>query len=440
MGRQWRPGDVSRQPPTRLAALVQVDDTALRAVLKRISSRQQELARQVVERYREEIVGYQNADEADLAETLDFVLLNIEALLAGLEGDEPAADELLETAREVAARRAHRGVSLDSMLHQGRLWGQTLWESVLATARLDRPGEREAALEIAGDLWRHVDVVSTAMAYAYLDEMTDRGLLGRDLLDALLGGQGDTERVSRLARMLHRRLGENHVVVLVRADGVPEDDFRRVSLATRATLDSVVEAARTHLRPTAGSLLLGIRQGDVVALYPAASDPDELDAIRRECVALTGALAIDVSIGMSGWHPGRAAIATAYAEAREAVEIAAGTGIRGRAVVLDDVLVDHMLRASPHARRILEETLRPLVEYDRAHRAELVQTLRAYLSAGTNLTQSARLLTVHANTVVYRLRRIRELSGRDPHSMEDLQILFLALKLNELSAEASDGS
>jgi DNA-binding PucR family transcriptional regulator len=204
-------------------------------------------------------------------------------------------------------------------------------------------------------------------------------------------------------------------------------------------VDQIVEAARAYLRPAAGSLLVGIRLGDVVAIYPA-SDPEELDAIRRECAALTGGITVDVSIGMSGWHRGRPAIATAYAEAREAIEIAAGTGIRGRAVVLDDVLVDHMLRASPHARRILGETLRPLVEYDRTRRAELVQTLRAYLSAGTNLTQSARLLTVHPNPVVYRLRRIRELSGRDPHAMEDLQILFLALKLSDLSSEEPDGS
>ncbi|MCW3065864.1 MAG: hypothetical protein JWN32_3036 [Solirubrobacterales bacterium] len=427
-----------REPTTR-AALTRVKDGALHAVVKRILVRREELARLAVERYREEIVGFQIVDESDLAEALDFVLLNIESLVDGLDRDEPVPEDLLETAREVAARRAHRGVSLESIMHQGRLWGQTVWESVLAAARLDRPEEREAALEIAGRLWRHVDVVSTAMAYAYLDEMTDRGLLGRDLLDALLAGRGDGEQVSRLARMLHRRLGDNHVVVLVRGDGMPEDDGRLVSLATRVAIDHIIEAARTHLRPTAGSLLVGIRQGDVVALYPA-SDPEELDAVRRECAELSGALAIDVSIGMSGWHRGRAAIATAYAEAREAVEIAAGTGIRGRAVVLDDVLVDHMLRASPHARRILKETLRPLIEYDRAHRAELVQTLRAYLSAATNLTQSARLLTVHPNTVVYRLRRIRELSGRDPHAMEDLQILFLALKLSELSSEASDDS
>jgi sugar diacid utilization regulator len=237
--------------------------------------------------------------------------------------------------------------------------------------------------------------------------------------------------------MLHRRLGENHVVVLIRGDGITPETGGPQPPAGRLALDQIVEGTRTHLRPSGASLLVGIRQGDVVAIYPA-STPRELDVVRRHCAALTGALTVDVSIGMSGWHRGRPAIATAYAEATEAVEIAAGIGIRDRAVALDDVLVDHMLRASPHARRILQETLRPLVDYDMARRAELVQTLRAYLSADTNLTRTARLLTVHPNTVVYRLRRIRELCGRDPHNMEDLQILFLALKLSELTSPPTE--
>jgi DNA-binding PucR family transcriptional regulator len=109
-------------------------------------------------------------------------------------------------------------------------------------------------------------------------------------------------------------------------------------------------------------------------------------------------------------------------------------------VALNDVLIDHMLRATPHAAWNLREALRPLVEYDREHQAELVPTLRAFMSANTNLAQAARLLTVHPNTVAYRLNRIREVSGRDPQVMEDLQILFLALKLCELSARSWEGS
>jgi sugar diacid utilization regulator len=418
---------------------MQSDREALRAVAERISVQREELARQTTDRFREEIVGWQMADESDIATAREFTLRNIDALVASLDDDEPLGEDLLQEARAVAARRALQGVSLDALLHQARLWGETVWGSVLAAARLDRAQEREAALDIAGRLWRHVDVLSTTMGYAYLDEITDRGLQGRDLLDALLTGQGDGDRVRRLARMLHRELGEHYVVVLIRGGDAPVEDGQQVARGTRVALDHIVEAARAHLSPSAASLVIGLHQGDVVALYPV-SEPDELETVRAECAALADSLAIDVSMGMSGWRRGRPAIAGAYAEAREAVEIAAGTGIRGRPVVLDDVLVDHMLRASPHARRILRETLRPLVEYDQSHRSELVATLRAYVSVGPNLTQSARVLTVHPNTVVYRLRRIRELSGRDPHVMEDLQILYLALKLNELTSGPSDHS
>jgi DNA-binding PucR family transcriptional regulator len=271
------------------------------------------------------------------------------------------------------------------------------------------------------------------MAHGYLDEVTDRGLLGRDLLDALLAGRGDCEPVRRTARLLHRRLGESYIVVVVRPGDLPRDDGRAQGHAGGVALDHIVAATRTSLRPVDASLLVAIRLGDVVALFPAAQ-PSELDSVRHGCEALARELGFEVSIGMSGWHRGRSAIATAYAEAREAAQIAAGAGIAGRAVTLDDVLVDHLLGASRHARRILRETLSPLVDYDRAHRTELVATLRAYVDAGAGLTRSAGRLHVHPNTVAYRLRRIGELTGRDPSSMPDLQVLFLALRLHELSA------
>jgi DNA-binding PucR family transcriptional regulator len=61
-----------------------------------------------------------------------------------------------------------------------------------------------------------------------------------------------------------------------------------------------------------------------------------------------------------------------------------------------------------------------------------VTTLRTYLDAGLNVTRTARALFVHPNTIEYRLRRIRELSGRDPRNPDDLLILSLAIKFDEL--------
>jgi DNA-binding PucR family transcriptional regulator len=202
-------------------------------------------------------------------------------------------------------------------------------------------------------------------------------------------------------------------------------------LASRVALDRIVETTRRHLQPSAGSLLAGVRHGDLVVLYPVA-DPCDLDAVRQECEQLALALTVDVSIGMSASHQSLRAIATAYLEARDAAETASRLGIRGRAVGLEDVLIDHMLQGSDHAQRILEDTLRPLAGYDDEHGTELLATLHAYVETHFNLTKAAQILNVHPNTVVYRLRRIRELSGRDPHNVDDLAVLTLALRVRGL--------
>jgi sugar diacid utilization regulator len=408
------------------------DAEALRTVAQEIAVRKDQLARTIVEQLRIDIVSNRLIEgEPEFDEAVAFARANVESLLSGVTNGDTISPALLRDTRQWAKQLVSQGVSLSAVQHGGRVWGATVWEAVLAVARAGRSEEREAALEIGSRIWRHVDVISTTAAHAYLDEVTDRGLLGSELLHTLLAGRGETEFAHRLARSLHLRLGENHAVVLVRGEGVPIEEAPERPLATRVALDHIVEAARSRLRPEAGSLLVGIRLGDLVALYPL-SGPDDLRRVRDDCEDLAGALQIEVSIGMSGWHPGLAGIALGYAEAREAVEIAAGTGIRGRAIALEDVLVDHMLRSSPHAQRMLDAMLGPLLEYDRLHQAELAETLRAYLAADANLTKSARLLNVHPNTVVYRLQRIRQLTGRDPRAVDELVILFLALKLTEL--------
>jgi DNA-binding PucR family transcriptional regulator len=155
--------------------------------------------------------------------------------------------------------------------------------------------------------------------------------------------------------------------------------------------------------------------------------------LKRQCAPLaSGVASRGFTVGIGGWHPGLAGIPQSYAEARDAVEIANRTGVTGRAVAFQDVLIEHVLRSTPHSDRLLADALGPLREYDQARGADLVNTLRAYIEAGYNLTRSAHALFVHPNTVVYRLRRIRELTGRDPGNPDDLLLLTLGLRIADL--------
>ena len=420
-------------------------DDAVTAIAGRLLARSDELARRMVERYREEIADYRLADEEFLFEDVQGVTHeNLTAAVATFVGDASATAEALADTRERAARRVRQGISLESFLHASRLLGQGLWESVLEEADPAVPAEREAALQIAAAVMRHVDLMSTVAAEGYLEEVqsiwTDREVVRRDLLEDLISGRGDSERVRRLAHTLKLPLAARYVVIVARGGEAPAQETPDQPLAARLELRRIVEAARTCLRPAHACLLVGMRHGEVVALYPIAG-PGETDRVTGDAQEFATALAgHDVSVGIGGGHAGIAGVASSYTEAKDAVDIARGTGIRGRPVRFDEVLIDHLLRSTPHGDRILDSTLRPLLDYDARRQAGLVATLRAYVQSAFNLTRSAELLNVHPNTVVYRLRRIRELSGRDPQQPDALRLLFLGLNLLERRAGGGAGA
>lgn len=409
-------------------------DDAVDAILGRIAGRLEDVSRRMVELYRDEIVDYRLLDEELLYhDVLDISRDNLRALVANVRRGELMGPEELETAREGAARRVHQGVTMEALLHAYRLWGRCVWEEILAEARPGDSAEREAALELGGRVMRHIDHVSTAAAQAYHDEAqglaSDREVLRRDLLDMLLAGKGAGEPARRQASSLRLDLREDYVVIL--AVAAEADDPAATPLAARAAMRRLLDTAKTYLRPSSGSLLVGSRQGQTVLLFPVEG-PGDVERVKRQCARFAEAVAASkVCLGIGGLHPGLAGIPAGWGEAREAADVAARDRAYGRAVHFDEVLVDHILRSSPHADRVVAETIGPLQAYDRARNAELLATLRAYFDAGFNLTRSAASLCVHPNTVVYRLKRVRELTGRDPHDPDDLLLLSLGLKLHD---------
>jgi DNA-binding PucR family transcriptional regulator len=410
-----------------------VRSQALAAIIDRLSERLDEVGDRMLERYGEEISDYAGLRDRRLgADVRGISLDNLRSLLRTLPLGVGPSEEDLERSREGAARRVLQGVSLESMLHAYRLWGQIAWASLLAAADPDKPAEREAALYAAGRVIAHIDRVSTSAAQAYLDEVqgiwSDREDVRRDLLDALVAGTADQERAARQADSLRLRLGSGYMVLIAR-HGAQEHEHDQRPLALRSALRRAVATAGETLRPAAASLIVGVRQQEVVVLYPVAG-PAELDTVKTQTAHFAQAVAAsDVNVGLGTWHPGLGGIPASFAEARESLEIGLRSGRAGRATAFDEVLVDHIVRSSPHSDRMLADTLGPLRDYDTRRNAALLPTLHAYFDSGFNVTRSAQALCVHPNTVVYRLRRIRELTGRDPQDPDDLLLLSLSLKL-----------
>lgn len=92
----------------------------------------------------------------------------------------------------------------------------------------------------------------------------------------------------------------------------------------------------------------------------------------------------------------------------------------------------HLLDVANHDMSLLDlcdPRLLALVEHDERHGGELAETLFEYLQSAQSSTRAARLLSLHKNTLLYRLNRVREILGCDLTSGEDIFRLQLSFRV-----------
>uniref|UniRef100_UPI003CC806AE PucR family transcriptional regulator n=1 Tax=Nocardia brasiliensis TaxID=37326 RepID=UPI003CC806AE len=118
---------------------------------------------------------------------------------------------------------------------------------------------------------------------------------------------------------------------------------------------------------------------------------------------------------------------------------AGGVGGRGapRPVHATELLPERALLGDRAAVEALNEYLvLPLA----AAGSALADTLEAYLDCGGAVETCARQLYVHPNTVRYRLKRIAEITGRDPMNPRDAYVLRIAATVGRLTRTRNESS
>jgi hypothetical protein len=74
-------------------------------------------------------------------------------------------------------------------------------------------------------------------------------------------------------------------------------------------------------------------------------------------------------------------------------------------------------------------TLGKLLDYDRANNTQLLDTLRHLLDNNVNLKSTADKLSIHVNTVDYRIKKVEELLNVDFSTIETRVNLYIAIKI-----------
>ncbi|MDX6626441.1 MAG: hypothetical protein QOE56_1430 [Solirubrobacterales bacterium] len=283
-------------------------------------------------------------------------------------------------------------------------------------------GSGWAAADDAEELLSAVaNQTAVALKKADLIERLTEEYVVHDLFIAL--EEGEAGRAEARARQAFCDLEQPHVFVTAAAaaaDGAAaevrteaiESGLRR--LVPGALCDAAGEAVRALLPLTRGGTVEELEQLDGTLAHLAEED--------------------GIVIGRSEIHRGAAEGRTGLREAGDALHVATalvqGGGLRAYSDIGAYRYLVHLL-GQEAVRDPYSEAIGALAEYDRARGSQLVQTLETYLEARRGITETARSLTVHPNTLRQRLERIESLTGLDLANA-DLLSLELALRLERL--------
>jgi sugar diacid utilization regulator len=254
-------------------------------------------------------------------------------------------------------------------------------------------------------------------------------LVSRELLDP--------EAVQRRAGYLGHNLGAPHALLLFILDKNSKGrsgDSTHVPESERCSFASAMEdlAGRrvpgSMVLPQDGAVLVAapLPLGDVATARGLAED------LRAEASRMVSA---EVSVGVGRVCVSPQDFAIAATEARRAVALVHALGIANRVVPFEDLGVYQLLVDLPRpsdAVRFADRELGPLEAYDQRHGTSLVMTLEAYLDANGVLQRAATALSVHVNTLTYRLQRIRDLLGVDLTNSDSRLGLHLAFKIRQV--------
>ena len=219
---------------------------------------------------------------------------------------------------------------------------------------------------------------------------------GAALDEALLNGFNliQSRVLAFFPKSVYARLPDSLVVVLPL--GLPEDRGRETRLRDfRAALREVMESALHDARDRCG-----------IRFFASAGS----------------------------WREKPILVHQSYQEARQALMI-----LRGEMSQQDFVFWEQlggsrmiaMLADMDPAREFCRQTLAPLLRESRGGE-ELIHTLLCVEECGGDLRRAAKALSLHYNTLRYRLRRIQEILDISPHDGERRFNLSLALRLHRV--------
>jgi DNA-binding PucR family transcriptional regulator len=347
---------------------------------------------------------------ADQRATVNLVVQNGVAGFVEWFHDPQSALRLTVLTFRGVPRDLSRWISLRQTVELVRIALEVFEHRIPTLARNDRERDRltEAVL-------RYGREIAFAAATSYAAAAEARGAWDARLEALVVDGivRGDTEEtlVSRAAALGWDPAATATVLV----GSSPSDDQPTVLYEVRS------KAARAGR-----SVLLGVQGARLVVVLAGPTES------ATDAVSLT-AMADAFGEGPVVAGPTMDSLADAHRSASDALSglrAVVGWPSAPRPVRSAELLPERALAGDPEAEwQLVGRIAKPLEDAGGA----LLQTVEAYLEVGGVLETCAKTLFVHPNTVRYRLKRVSELTGRNPADARDALVLRVALSVGRLA-------
>ncbi|WP_245721409.1 PucR family transcriptional regulator [Nocardia crassostreae] len=336
---------------------------------------------------------------------------NLELLVTTLREDRDLRAAELAPIERSARRRAEERVPLTDVITTYHLGTQLWWQTIVEWAE---PGDSDALVRVGVLLQRHLQAVTHAVLAGYgADQapLPPQDHHRRQLYRALTTGAA----VEDTARSLGLVVAPRYWVVALRVAAHPDEQVQGVD----ATVASRRKTRRLEYELDwlgRGETLHTVTAQGGCALIPApetAAAESRFDELARQLGDLERAAgaATLCAVELAVPHD----IPAVHAEVAELLRVAVRYHRDAGVVRFRDLALEYQL------------TRPTRVSHLNAAELALRRTLETYLAHDLNTTATAAALHVHANTVLYRLRKITDLTGLDPAKTRDLLRIAAAL-------------
>lgn len=266
------------------------------------------------------------------------------------------------------------------------------------------------------------------MAKAKAISDTEKRLRGT-FLDRLLIGDVSQQEAIRQGERFEHDMMQTHLAIVLGWQGDKSPSNRRLETLVNGVVASHHASALVWQRERENELLV----------FHATDPKDPVDASMKLAKAFTTEVqrqypGARVAVGLGQAARDIGSWRNSYRDSVQALELATRLHT-DTPLYIGDLGVYQLILSLADREKLMsfcERTLGALLEYDLRQHADLIKTLEAFFACHGNLSQTAEMLIVHRNTLLYRMNRINEIAQIDLNRPEIRLALHLALTIRRL--------